>query len=202
MQTIFYYRHKNNEIYELKFNKVLVNTCGSVSALENGKFDVEVISAEVAGLGTLEWTKCGFDNTLVITNIYDSIEKAIRGNNINTIKNKRGICREDLFDVNWGFPFDCNAFDLDIDVPSNMFIEEFCNCLGLNKKRVGTWVWNGVESEKKFSFGVEKVAPYNNSHRNVYFDLISREFIYDKSIVGYGTREECTKANSVKIHRF
>ena len=53
MEKIFYYRHTNNEIYELKFKKVLIGLGGTIRNIKDKKFNVHYVEVEVAGLGTL-----------------------------------------------------------------------------------------------------------------------------------------------------
>ena len=106
MEKIFYYRHTNNEIYELKFNKVLIRLGGRIHDINNKKFDVVYVEAEVAGLGTLTWTSYGYSNTLRAPYIFDTIEKAIRCYNISTLGVKEivkmGLRSEDVFHVSAG----------------------------------------------------------------------------------------------------
>ena len=85
MEKIFYYRHSNNEIYELKFKKVLINIEEQIRHIKDKKFEVLYVEADVAGLGTLTWARYGYSNTLRVNHIFDTIEKAIRCYNNSTL---------------------------------------------------------------------------------------------------------------------
>lgn len=207
MDKIFYYRHKDNEIYEMKFKKVLIELGGLIRHINDKKFSVLYVEVEVAGLGTLTWAKYGYNNLLSVTNIYDTIEKAIRGHNVNTLgykeKVEMGLREEDLFKVNWHSVWDCSVFDVDFNIPNHIFEVEKKNVFGQPTIYYHTWVWDGFNAVEKGSLGY--VAPQKcvpNSYKALMYDLISKECIYDTKIVGYPTREECVRANSVKIHRF
>ena len=107
MEKIFYYRHTNNEIYELKFKKVLITLGGEIRNIKDKQFTVLYIETEVAGLGTLTWARYGYSNTLRVSYIFDTIEKAIRCYNNSTLgfneKIKMGLREEDVFHVKVGF---------------------------------------------------------------------------------------------------
>lgn len=207
MNKIFYYRHKNNEIYEMKFKKVIIELGGLTRNINDKKFNVLYVEVEVAGLGTLTWAKYGHNNLLSVTNIYDTIEKAIRGHNTGTLgykeKVEMGLREEDLFKVNWHSVWDCSAFDVDFNIPNHIFevvSHDFC---GHETIVYHTWVWDGFNAVEKGCLGQTKPqCGVPNSCKTLMYDLINKECIYDKDIVGYGTREECVRANSVRVHRF
>lgn len=203
---IFYYRHSNNEIYEMKFNKVIINLHGRSRNIDKGKFWVEHISAEVAGLGTLTYTHYAIGgNSLCVPNIYDSIEKAIRGRNTNTLVLKdrlNGACNEDFFNVSWNTEWDCSMFNLDFNIPTFINENRYKDIFGCDCVSYRTWVWNGVDAEERGCLGITRTNSIPNSYQNLLYDLINEECIYNTEIVGYATREECVRANSVKVHRF
>lgn len=206
MDKIFYYRNKNNEVYEMKFKKVLIGLGGTIYDISRKKFNVTYIEVEVAGLGTLSWGKYAYSNSLCVTNIYDSIEKAIRGYNTNTLKymnNREGLCSEDVFNVIWGSNWDCSMFDLDFVLPKHIFEVVTHNFYGHETIDYHTWVWDGFNAVEKGCLGqTDPQCGVPNSSKTLMYDIINKECIYDKDIVGYATREECVRANSVKIHRF
>lgn len=206
MENIFYYRHSNNEIYEMKFNKVIVGLNGRERDVKNNKFNVLYVEVEVAGLGTMTWAKYGYKNTLSVVNIYDTIEKAIRGNNINTLnydKIRKGVRAEDFFKVVWDNAWDCSFFDVDFIIPNHIFENVQNNLFGQRTIYYHTWVWDGFNAVEKGCIGVEKLKNgVPNTNKELLYDLINKECIYNKEIIGYPTREECVRANSVKIHRF
>ena len=208
MEKIFYYRHTNNEIYELKFKSVCVQLGGRVAHISKNKFYVEYVEAEVAGLGLLRWARYGtFRNSLSIVNIYDTIEKAMRGYNTNSLGYKEKVemhlREEDLFKVNWHEPWDCSNFNLNFILPNHIFAVKDFDVVGCEIVRYHTWVWDGIKPKEKGCLGTLlpcKNVP--NSYQYLWYDLVSGECLYNKEIVGYATREECARANSVKIHRF
>ena len=207
MEKIFYYRHSNNEIYELKFKKVLIGLGGTIRNIKDKKFNVHYVEVEVAGLGTLTWAKDGISNTLRVNYIFDTIEKAIRGYNNLTLgfneKVKMGLREEDVFHVKYGFHWDCSAFDTNFNIPTHIFEVQEHGICGQPTINYRTWVWNGITAKENSRLGcLELPTGIPNSDRRLLYDLIGKECIYDKNIVGYATREECVRANCVKIHRF
>ena len=207
MEKIFYYRHSNNEIYELKFKKVLIGLGGEIRDIKDKKFNVHYVEVEVAGLGTLTWANNGISNTLRVNYIFDTIEKAIRGYNNLTLgfneKVKMGLREEDVFHVKYGFRWDCSAFDTNFNIPTHIFKVQGRNICGQPTINYRTWVWNGITAKESSCLGcLELPMGIPNSYRKLLYDLIGKECIYDKNIVGYATREECVNANCVKIHRF
>ena len=207
MEKIFYYRHSNNEIYELKFKKVLIGLGGEIRNIKDKKFNVHYVEVEVAGLGTLTWSKNGISNTLRVNYIFDTIEKAIRGFNNLTLgfneKVKMGLHEEDVFHVKYGFLWDCSAFDTNFNIPTHIFEVQGHNICGQPTINYRTWVWNGITAKESSCLGCLKPQEgVSNSSKSLIYDLIGKECIYDKNIVGYATREECVRANCVKIHRF
>ena len=207
MEKIFYYRHSNNEIYELKFKKVLIGLGGTIRNIKDKKFNVHYVEVEVAGLGTLTWAKDGISNTLRVNYIFDTIEKAIRGYNNLTLgfneKVKMGLCEEDVFHVKYGFHWDCSAFDTNFNIPTHIFEVQGHDICGQPTINYRTWVWNGITAKESSCLGCLKPQEgVSNSSKSLIYDLIGKECIYDKNIVGYATREECVRANCVKIHRF
>ena len=207
MEKIFYYRHTNNEIYELKFKKVLINIEEEIRHIKDKKFEVLYVEAEVAGLGVLTWARYGYSNTLRVSYIFDTIEKAIRCYNNSTLglneKIKMGLREEDVFYVIVGFSWDCSAFDTNFNIPSHIFEVQGVNIVGTPTIDYHTWVWDGVAAKEKACLGC--LIPQTgvpNSYKNLIYDLVGKECIYDKSIVGYATREECVRANCIKIHCF
>ena len=207
MEKIFYYRHTNNEIYELKFKKVLISLGGKRHDINNKKFDVLYVEVEVAGLGVLTWAKYGYSNTLRVSYIFDTIEKAIRCYNNSTLgfneKIKMGLREEDVFHVKVGFSWDCSAFDTNFNIPSHIFEVQGVNIVGQPTIDYYTWVWDGITAKERGCLGCPKPQTgVPNSYKNLIYDLVGKECIYDKSIVGYATREECVRANCIKIHCF
>ena len=207
MEKIFYYRHTNNEIYGLKFNKVLITVGGEIRHIENKKFEVLYVEAEVAVLGTLTWARYGYSNTLRVNHIFDTLEKAIRCHNNSTLtfneKVNMGLREEDVFHVKPGFLWDCSAFDTNFNIPTHIFEVQGHDIYGQPTINYRTWVWNGITAKEKNRLGcLELPTGIPNSDRRLLYDLIGKECIYDKNIVGYATREECVRANCVKIHRF
>lgn len=207
MEKIFYYRHSNNEIYELKFKKVLIGLGGTIRNIKDKKFNVHYVEVEVAGLGTLTWAKNGISNTLRVNYIFDTIEKAIRGYNNSTLtfneKVKMGLRSEDVFHVNQGFLWDCSAFDTNFNIPTHIFEVQGHNICGQPTINYRTWVWDGITAKERGCLGcLNPQEGVPNSYESLIYDLVGKECIYDKNIVGYATREECVRANCVKIHRF
>ena len=165
------------------------------------------VEVEVAGLGTLTWAKDGISNTLRVNYIFDTIEKAIRGYNNLTLgfneKVKMGLREEDVFHVKYGFHWDCSAFDTNFNIPTHIFEVQGHDICGQPTINYRTWVWNGITAKENSRLGcLELPTGIPNSDRRLLYDLIGKECIYDKNIVGYATREECVRANCVKIHRF
>ena len=207
MEKIFYYRHTNNEIYGLKFKKVLITLGGEIRHIENKKFEVLYVEAEVAVLGTLTWARYGYSNTLRVNHIFDTLEKAIRCHNNSTLtfneKVNMGLREEDVFHVKPGFLWDCSAFDTNFNIPTHIFEVQGHDICGQPTINYRTWVWNGITAKENSRLGcLELPTGIPNSDRRLLYDLIGKECIYDKNIVGYATREECVRANCVKIHRF
>ena len=207
MEKIFYYRHTNNEIYELKFKKVLITLGGEIRHIENKKFDVLYVEVEVAGLGVLTWAKYGYSNTLRVSYIFDTIEKAIRCYNNSTLgfneKIKMGLREEDVFHVKVGFSWDCSAFDTNFNIPSHIFEVQGVNIVGQPTIDYYTWVWDGITAKERGCLGCLKPQKgVTNSDKSLIYDLVGKECIYNKDIVGYATREECVRANCIKIHCF
>ena len=207
MEKIFYYRHTNNEIYELKFKKVLINIEEEIRHIKDKKFEVLYVEAEVAGLGVLTWARYGYSNTLRVSYIFDTIEKAIRCYNNSTLgfneKIKMGLREEDVFHVKVGFSWDCSAFDTNFNIPSHIFEVQGVNIVGQPTIDYYTWVWDGITAKEKGCLGcLNPQTGVPNSYKSLIYDLVGKECIYDKSIVGYATREECVRANCIKIHCF
>ena len=207
MEKIFYYRHTNNEIYELKFKKVLINIEEEIRHIKDKKFEVLYVEAEVAGLGTLTWAKYGYSDTLRVPYIFDTIEKAIRGHNNITLgfyeKVKIGLREEDVFHVKPGFNWDCSAFDTNFNIPSHIFGVRSLDICGQPIMGYHTWVWDGIAAKEEVCLGcLNPQTGVPNSHKSLIYDLVAKECIYNKDIVGYATREECVHANCIKIHRF
>ena len=207
MEKIFYYRHSNNEIYELKFKKVLIGLGGEIRNIKDKKFNVHYVEVEVAGLGTLTWSKNGISNTLRVNYIFDTIEKAIRGYNNSTLtfneKVKMGLREEDVFHVKQGFLWDCSAFDTNFNIPTHIFEVQGFNIYGQPTINYRTWVWDGITAKERGCLGCLKPqAGVPNSYESLIYDLVGKECIYDKNIVGYATREDCVNANCIKVHCF
>ena len=207
MKKIFYYRHTNNEIYELKFKKVLIGLGGTIRNIKDKKFNVHYVEVEVAGLGTLTWAKDGISNTLRVNYIFDTIEKAIRGYNNLTLgfneKVKMGLHSEDVFHVKQGFLWDCSAFDTNFNIPTHIFEVQGVNICYQPTIVYHTWVWDGITAKERGCLGCLKPqAGVPNSYESLIYDLVGKECIYNKDIVGYATREECVNANCIKVHLF
>ena len=193
MEKIFYYRHSNNEIYELKFKKVLIGLGGEIRNIKDKKFKVHYVEVEVAGLGTLTWAKDGISNTLRVNYIFDTIEKAIRGYNNLTLgfneKVKMGLREEDVFHVKYDFLWDCSAFDTNFNIPTHIFEVQGVNIYYQPTINYHTWVWDGITAKERGSLGCLKPqAGVPNSYENLIYDLVGKECIYDKSIIRDSTR--------------
>ena len=66
-----------------------------------------------------------------------------------------------------------------------------------------TWVWDGVTAKERGCLGCLKPqAGVPNSYESLIYNLVGKECIYNKDIVGYATREECVSANCIKVHLF
>ena len=207
MEKIFYYRHTNNEIYELKFNKVLIRLGGKIHDINKKKFDVLYVEAEVAGLGTLTWARYGYSNTLRVSYIFDTIEKAIRCYNNLTLgfneKVKMRLRSEDVFHVSADVSWDCSAFDTNFNIPTHIFEVQGIDICGQPIINYHTWVWDGITAKEKGCLGCLKPQEgVSNSSESLIYDLVAKECIYNKDIIGYATREECVSANCIKIHCF
>ena len=186
MEKIFYYRHTNNEIYELKFKKVLIRLGGKRHDINDKKFDVLYVEVEVAGLGVLTWAKYGYSNTLGLNE-----------------KIKMGLREEDVFHVKVGFSWDCSAFDTNFNIPSHIFEVQGVNIVGQPTMDYYTWVWDGITAKERGCLGCLKPQErVTNSDESLIYDLVGKECIYNKDIVGYATREECVNANCIKVHLF
>ena len=207
MEKIFYYRHTNNEIYELKFKKVLITLGGEIRNIKDKQFAVLYVETEVAGLGTLTWARYGYSNNLHVNCIFDTIEKAIRCHNNSTLTFNEivnmGLRSEDVFHVKQSFLWDCSAFDTNFNIPTHIFEVQGLNIYGQPTINYRTWVWDGVTAKEKGCLGCLK--PHTgvpNSDKSLMYDLVCKECIYDKNIVGYATREDCVNANCIKVHCF
>ena len=207
MEKIFYYRHTNNEIYELKFKKVLITLGGEIRNIKDKQFAVLYVETEVAGLGTLTWARYGYSNNLHVNCIFDTIEKAIRCHNNSTLtfneKVNMGLRSEDVFHVRQGFLWDCSVFDTNFNIPTHIFEVQGLNVYGQPTINYRTWVWDGVTAKEKGCLGcLELHTGVPNSDKSLMYDLVGKECIYDKNIVGYATREDCVNANCIKVHCF
>ena len=207
MEKIFYYRHTNNEIYGLKFKKVLITLGGQIRHIKDKKFEVLYVEAEVAVLGTLTWARYGYSNTLRVNHIFDTLEKAIRCHNNSTLtfneKVNMGLREEDVFHVKPGFLWDCSAFDTNFNIPTHIFEVQGVNICYQPTIVYHTWVWDGITAKERGCLGCLKPqAGVPNSYESLIYDLVGKECIYNKDIVGYATREECVSANCIKVHLF
>lgn len=208
MEKIFYYRHTNNEIYQLKFKRVLIRLDGEeVRNVLSSLYMVEYIQAEVAGLGLMEWRRNGrFHDEVRLRpqNIFDSVEKAVACKNVNTLGCVKGS--EDVFHVNFiGWKWDCSFLDFDdFTLPENVFSVTETNVFGQRVMRIKTYVWNGVKAVEKGYIGDK--SPYDVSILSgcVTYDVINNQcFIADEYRKnGYTTAEECTNNNAIKVHCF
>ena len=114
-----------------------------------------------------------------------------------------GLREEDVFHVKPGFLWDCSAFDTNFNIPTHIFEVQGLNFYGQPTINYRTWVWDGVSAKEKGCLGCLK--PHTgvpNSGKSLMYDLVGKECIYDKNIVGYATREDCVNANCIKVHCF
>ena len=165
------------------------------------------VEAEVAVLGTLTWARYGYSNTLRVNHIFDTLEKAIRCHNNSTLtfneKVNMGLREEDVFHVKPGFLWDCSAFDTNFNIPTHIFEVQGVNICYQPTIVYHTWIWDGITAKERGCLGClkpQKGVP--NSDESLIYDLVGKECIYNKDIVGYATREECVNANCIKVHLF
>lgn len=204
MEKIFYYRHTNNEIYQLKFKKVLINLEEEVRNIVALRYEVAYIQAEVAGLGLLEWVRLGLGNTLRPQNIFDSVEKAIACKNVNTLGCSKGS--EDVFHVNFlDWKWDCSFLDFeDFSLPENIFSVIETNFFGQSAIRIKSYVWNGIEAVEKGNLGEYHPCGTHNDYGHLLYDVINNKPYMREEYCqgGYATAEECARNNSIKVHCF
>ena len=114
-----------------------------------------------------------------------------------------GLREEDVFHVKPGFLWDCSAFDTNFNIPTHIFEVQGVNICYQPTIVYHTWVWDGITAKERGCLGClkpQKGVP--NSDESLIYDLVGKECIYNKDIVGYATREECVNANCIKVHLF